>query len=247
MATKADLLAGAFRGGIETTVPECAAAFGCLSDDPLLTAEALKVELEASGLQLAGGGEFAAIRVLTGKPAFDISTELSEGEHSRLEFKETLLLNVRQAENQPTTPANQLDQEVTIQTVLKTICGFLNRDGGVLYIGVTATGEVTGIEKDFRCFTGAGDADRWQLRLSALIRERFKDGLGVLNYVDIRLEAIGNVTVCRLNVTARQQESFIRDREGKSHFYVRSGSETNELHIEEIPEFVRLRIGGSPR
>ena len=41
------------------------------------------------------------------------------------------------------------DVDVQTQNVLKEICGFINAEGGTLYIGVNDDGLASGLEQDF--------------------------------------------------------------------------------------------------
>lgn len=243
MRTKAEIVSAAFQGGIELTIEECAQAFGChVEGDPLSTTNALKNELERTGLSLTGSGDYESKRVVRSGQNYNLDDEIEGHERSRLELKETLFLDVRQHENRPGTPVAELSQEVPIKAALKTICGFLNGKGGVLLIGVSDSKEKRGIERDFGCLGIAGDADLWQRRFTELVKTRFKDGRQIISYLDIELVSTAGITIARVEVTKRDQESFVKEADGKYHYYQRAGSETNEYEIQELPEIIRQRF-----
>lgn len=66
---------------------------------------------------------------------------INEGEHERLEFKETLRWDAAAA-----TPNKKLED-----VVVKTLAGFANRVGGTLLIGVADDGTIRGLERDYNC------------------------------------------------------------------------------------------------
>lgn len=86
---------------------------------------------------------------------------IAEGEHERLEFKETLRWDVvagvqnRKLEN----------------VAVKTLTGFANRVGGTLLIGVADDGTICGLERNYACL--GGNRDRMQLHLTNLVTNHF--------------------------------------------------------------------------
>ena len=54
------------------------------------------------------------------------------------------------------------DVDVQTQNVLKEICGFINAEGGTLYIGVNDDGLASGLEQDFAYL---GNSDKFKLHI----------------------------------------------------------------------------------
>ena len=65
---------------------------------------------------------------------------MAAGESQTLEFKSSARWNVRAA-----SPDKKLEHAIT-----KTVCAFLNAEGGTLLIGVDDNGQVLGLEDDWR-------------------------------------------------------------------------------------------------
>lgn len=65
----------------------------------------------------------------------------------------------------PSGSTDQADPDVDRQVlvILKSIAGFQNAEGGLLYIGVTDDGEVCGIESDYPYLSGGNDNKTYQL------------------------------------------------------------------------------------
>ena len=109
-----------------------------------------------------------------------LSTDLAEliglGESETLEFKSSARWNYK---------AKQFDKKLE-QMIVKTVCGFMNHDGGTLLIGVNDDGSPVGLQPDYGTLGAKGDRDGFELflhqRLDAdlslptagLVRTRFE-------------------------------------------------------------------------
>lgn len=86
---------------------------------------------------------------------------ISEGETDLIEFKSTLLYDVKERKV----------NRVLEREVLKTLVAFLNTKGGTLFIGIEDNGEVYGLENDFCNVPGSSKEpkDKFLLYLDSLI------------------------------------------------------------------------------
>ncbi len=220
---------------------------------PLGRSLAAKQFIEANGLELLPGldqGTFESPRVIRIKDRAGISQqrcleELSSGESQRLEFKSSLLFDHKKAaaltkEGLPLRPHELKSEEVT-HSVLKTVCAFLNCDGGVVYVGVTDESAPIGLSADLSLLAPDGNLDKWQLHLKSLISSRFKDGNAVNDYVDVRMPLVKDLAVARIEVSQRSIVSFVRDKTGTFLCYRRQGNRTVIVDITEFEEFVSRR------
>ena len=97
-----------------------------------------------------------------------ILKKISNGESKNCEFKESLSLDVRQSQS---NKSYQPKKESYIElAVLKTIAGFLNTDGGELFIGVSDDSKVLGIENEL-IKLHKSSKDKFQLHLKTLIKD----------------------------------------------------------------------------
>lgn len=161
---------------------------------------------------------------------------IDEGEHERLEFKETLRWDVKQG-----TPNKKLED-----IVVKTIAGFSNRSGGTLLIGVTDLGEVMGLERDYECL--GGNRDRFELHLTNLIGNHFGQAARA-SRIRVTFPKHEDLEVCRVDVDAARSATFVSvaDRNGviAERFFVRAGNSTQELSPSETVQFIRDRFPSS--
>ncbi|MDZ7796166.1 MAG: putative DNA binding domain-containing protein [Candidatus Marinimicrobia bacterium] len=102
---------------------------------------------------------------------FDLTEKIMDGESEEIEFKSTLRTNLH---------TNNKDPRMEY-TVLRTIAGFLNTNGGRLIIGVSDDGEPIGLEVD-----GFPNEDKMTLHLVNIIKSRM--GVLVMNDLHIHFD-----------------------------------------------------------
>jgi hypothetical protein len=145
---------------------------------------------------------------------------IHRGEDGQTEFKSTLRWDLRQAKKSP-------DIE---HASLKTICAFLNSEGGELLIGVRDDGSIEGIETD-----QFDNDDRFLLHLWMLIKTTM--GHEVIEWVKTSLQKFGDKTVCRVNCKKATKPVFLNHKNSES-FYVRVGPASNSLEIRAALKYI---------
>ena len=145
---------------------------------------------------------------------------IHRGEDGQTEFKSTLRWDLRQAKKSP-------DIE---HASLKSICAFLNSEGGDLLIGVRDDGRIEGIETD-----QFGNDDRFLLHLWTLIKTTM--GHEVIEWVKTSLQKFGDKTVCRVNCRKATKPVFLNHKNNES-FYVRVGPASNILEIRAALKYI---------
>ncbi|MEC3950151.1 DUF3320 domain-containing protein [Sphingobium sp. HWE2-09] len=164
------------------------------------------------------------------RPASPLATLIAEGEHERLEFKESLRWDVKAG----------CDNRKLEDVVLKTLAGFANRVGGTLLIGVSDGGEVVGLERDFSCL--GGNRDKFELHLTNLFTKHFGQACRAAR-IRVSFPEQDGTPVCRVDMEASPVPVFINvaDRTGNvaERFFVRSGNSTQELRPSEATAYIR--------
>lgn len=241
-------------GGVEVTFAELVVAAKAEAK-PLAAVPVIVDSLAAFGLALFPGvesGDLDTLRVLRRIPVAaqdeeDLSRELTSGEGATIEYKESLCHNHARAKADPTTSIQDLRSEEVLDSALKTVCGFLNAEGGVLLIGVADDVSVTGIEHDFP-HTGHEEShrscvDKWELFLRNTVRDRFNQGQVVNNYVRVSFHKQGGGTAARVFVSQRNRICALRSKVGGYAVFLRRGNRTDRLEPWEIEELVLQRRG----
>tara|TARA_Y100000748_G_C15453158_1_gene471786 strand:- start:212 stop:1210 length:999 start_codon:yes stop_codon:yes gene_type:complete len=111
--------------------------------------------------------------------------------------------------------------------VLKTICAFLNTNGGTLFTGVQDRPKrVLGIEDDYK-HVKPKDSEGFLISLDSLLTKRFDDISLTTDYVSIDLHQYGEKTVCRIEVKPSTTPRWVILKGEKEAFY-RRGSGGSE-------------------
>ena len=146
-----------------------------------------------------------------------------------MEFKQTGRVNLH---------TNQRD-EVIEQQVVKAIAGFINAEGGTLLVGVSDSGEVTGIETDFKTLGKKQNTDGFAIWLNNLLDNRL--GPAAAAAAKFQFDDFSTGTVCRVDVGPGSEPAFVRGRKGESNLYVRLNNVTRLLNTAEALDYVRHR------
>ena len=164
-----------------------------------------------------------------------ILKKISNGESKNCEFKESLSLDVRQSQS---NKSYQPKKESYIElAVLKTIAGFLNTDGGELFIGVSDDSKVLGIENEL-IKLHKSSKDKFQLHLKTLIKENI--GLGSSNFINLELKTINDKEIIHVSCKKSDEPIYIKDKD----FYIRTGPATDKLEGRELVNYTTSRFKG---
>jgi len=149
---------------------------------------------------------------------------ISNGENDYVEFKSTLRFNLHTKKN---------DKAIEY-AVLKTIAGFLNKNGGVLLVGVSDEGEVIGLKNDKFLNT-----DKMMLHLVNLI----KSNISTYHASEVTqiIEEINKKYILRVDCKRSSQPAYVKKDKDKK-LYVRVGPSTAELPIDEIHGYIESRF-----
>lgn len=157
-------------------------------------------------------------------PSLTVDQIILGGETDLVEFKSTLRTNLH---------TGQTDDKMHL-SVLKTVAGFLNTNGGTLLIGVADDGEVLGLEAD-----KFPSEDKYGLHLVNLIAERM--GQIFLPYVHAHFQDLEGKRVVAVRCERGPKAAFVKDG-AQQRFYVRGGNATSELNGNAITDYVKKRF-----
>ena len=159
---------------------------------------------------------------------------LAAGESESLEFKSTARWNVA---------AGMADKKME-QMVVKTVCGFLNSQGGTLLIGVDDHGNPLGLDEDLMTLGEKATKDGYEL----FLRQRLDADLSVstAGLVKIHFEDVRGKPVCEVTIAASGNPVFGRASQGHlppSEFWVRVGNATKQLHGDDMVRYQEQHWG----
>lgn len=166
-----------------------------------------------------------------GKPAdapSTLSDLLAVGESQTLEFKSTARWNLH---------TGQSDKKME-HVIAKTVCGFLNAEGGTLLIGVDDSGSVLGLSHDLKTLGSKSNLDGFEL----FLRQQLDNNLSMqtAGIVRIRFEHAAGEDVAVVSVAASGKPVFCKPHEGgnaATEFWVRIGNATKQLHGDDMVDY----------
>lgn len=212
-------------------------AFAPARSEPRPTAKAIEVsEVTNEVLEaIKADTEFAervAEQLRGAKAFFAVSSEelLAKDETFDVEFKSTARWNLREGRK---------DRRIE-DAVVKAVAGFLNTDGGTLFIGVDDDGQAIGLEHDL-----------------PLVKPQNADGLlnwltthliNALTHTAVmrtraRIEQLDGGEICRVDVASSSTPVKARMSEGTEAFWVRMNNTTRSLPEIEVARYVRDHWG----
>ena len=149
---------------------------------------------------------------------------IKSGETHLVEFKGTLRTNLH---------TKQKDQRMEY-TVIRTIAGFLNTNGGTLTIGVLDDGFPVGVDVD-----GFENEDKMNLHLTNLVQKYL--GTLTMQYIHPHFEDYDGQRVMVVECGRSIKPVYVKDVD-KQHFYIRTGPSTTELSTKDAVEYQNERF-----
>jgi DNA-binding response OmpR family regulator len=164
----------------------------------------------------------------------NVSTELNDlismGESSALEFKSSLRWDIR---------ANKLNRDLE-KVIVKTIASFMNAENeSNLLIGVEDTGEIIGLQNDFKTLGKKQDRDGFENLLITLILDAC--GKDCIPLLKVKFYQAEGKEVCCVTVKPSKKPIFVTD-DKTDYFYVRTGNSTRLLSTRETMEYCKIRF-----
>ena len=157
----------------------------------------------------------------------ELNAIISNREGASLEFKQTMRWDAN---------LHKRNQEL-IRACVKTVCAFLNGEGGTLLIGVSDSGEPVGLEDDLRDLARQKTVDG--------LERQFRDALvasldpEVSHLVTISFPFVRGIQICRVDVKRFSHPIFLISRGSPAQFYVRKGNTSRPLDVRQAYGYIR--------
>ncbi len=159
--------------------------------------------------------------------ADEIRNIARQGESKRIEFKETLSLDVKK----------QTKEKYIELSALKTIVAFLNTEGGVLLIGVSDAAKISGIDVEIDKFH-KGNTDKFLLHFKNSIKTRI--GEEFYPYIEYKLVPVAENCVLMVKCKESKTPCYLDNAD----FYVRTNPATDKLDGPKLVQYVKNHFGG---
>lgn len=150
------------------------------------------------------------------------------GESQTLEFKSTARWNLR---------IGQADKRIE-HAISKSVCGFLNAEGGKLLIGIDDNGTPIGLTHDMKTLGRKPNKDGYEL----FLRQHIDNSLSVKTAAAVRISFVEfeGKDVCVVSVAASGKPVFAKASAGSQEpyeFWVRMGNATKQLHGDDMVHY----------
>jgi hypothetical protein len=186
----------------------------------------------------------------------DLLDLLSSNESQNLEFKGSIW-TLYDKKYQRIEMQEKKSYELQ-DSIVKTIAGFLNTDGGTLLIGIadkprssgTELAEVIGIKNDLRWLpTGRMDTEGYLHVLMQILNDAFGDESTVKIYLKISFPIHGDNVVCRIDVRPLPRringEIYVKTKTmGTEEFFFRASDTTTHASVKSANRYIRHHFEG---
>lgn len=127
--------------------------------------------------------------------------------------------------------------------IARAVAGFLNHAGGSLLIGVTDTGDVSGLERDYQSLKDR-NRDGFERFVIGLVRSRL--GGDACPLVHVTFHTLQGRDICRVIVEPATSPAYYHDG-NTFRLFVRAGNSTRELDVREAVRHVARRFPSASR
>ncbi len=125
------------------------------------------------------------------------------------------------------------------QACLKTVCGFLNNEGGTLIIGVDDARNVIGLAGDFSLIRKPFPYDEFVQIIHESVKKYIHPiPIGLLS---VNIQPYGSHQIAIISIQASSQVHSLATKPGESELYVRDGNRTLRLNPQEANLFLESR------
>jgi energy-coupling factor transporter ATP-binding protein EcfA2 len=150
-------------------------------------------------------------------PKSPLEQLIAEGESEGVEFKSTMRYNLK---------ADRPDKEME-REVARTLCAFMNTEGGTLIIGVDDDGAIVGLDKDFSTLGRRKNKDGFEQAFVNITENLFTSPVSPDDYT-ARFEECQGKLIYVIKVKKSKKPIFCL-LDGVSEFYVRKQTTTRKL------------------
>ncbi len=248
-----ELVVQAYQAGLECTINDLRklpdfSDLGAISACTQITEALLEKGLELN--PPVSEGELDQTRVVsriktTERFVQALHDAIQSEEGQEVEFKESLYLKKRVFGNEKVPRENWVSDDLVFECI-KTICAFLNSDGGTLLVGVSDDREICGINCELDYIPGREKSfDTWELFFSACLEKYIYDYRSCIGHISRRLVCQDGATVCVVIVRPRTQGITVCRRPTQMNdeiVYVRNGNGSAEIKARAIEALIRCRV-----
>lgn len=182
------------------------------------------------------------------KEQIALETIISKGETGYTEFKQSTLWSINitkeDIKKSRSLEVHHYKQKASKVIIAKSICAFLNTNGGNLLIGIKETKgdeekiEIVGIDNEYKKLRDHSKDGYKRMLIDEVIKPYFPSQIfNHLNqYLEIKFIELEEKTICWIKINKSDRRVFLTVNE-KELFYIRVDSENRILEGEKLVEY----------
>lgn len=166
------------------------------------------------------------------------------GENHSVELKSSIRIDRNRQQHDPGKPIGQYLNEKLGTKLCQEICAFLNRQGGVILLGVANDLSISGCDDDFHAFQGDNTPeDKADLILRQLIEKNFTKPSAVLSRIQVDCVEFEAKRVVALRIAPSRGLSLLKENCGSPcQLYLRIGTSAQPIKMEELEEYFDISL-----
>jgi type I restriction enzyme R subunit len=158
--------------------------------------------------------------------------QLLTEENRHVEFKQSARWSL-------TSDDPKIHKTLAEEIIAKTVAGFLNGHGGTLLIGVNDRGQPVGLHLDY-ARVKPQNADGLVNWLDTMLENTL--GHAGAHRVQIRIDVINGIDICRLDVPASSKPIWTRFKKQDAVLFVRRNNSTRQVPADDVDQFLAERF-----
>lgn len=153
---------------------------------------------------------------------------IQKGETLTTEFKSSLCYDYYQ---------KKVNKELEF-VIVKTIAGFMNTEGGKLFIGVNDNGKILSLANDYLSLKKK-NKDGLKLRIIDIISTFIGKEYNSQKYYKILFKKLDNIEICIIEVLKSKKPIYIKMKNNNEEFYIRTEASTMKLNTREAHDYIK--------
>ena len=159
----------------------------------------------------------------------DILQKIKNSETKTFEYKAYLLFNEKTGE----------EKELRFK-IVKTIASMMNSEGGQLIIGVKNSGEIVGLQNDYKLIKEISKQNRDGFRLYLIDCIKNLIGLQYTDLYNVSFLTIEEKEICIINIKPSKSQVHVKTIDGRYIFSIRGEGSNQELDSKQTQEYINL-------
>lgn len=167
----------------------------------------------------------------------------SGGENYSVELKSSISIDTKRKQFDPGKNINTYINDKLALKLAQEICAFLNREGGIIYLGIANDLSILGCEDDFAAHPGDGTPeDKADLIIRTIVEKYCVKPNVICSHLQVQCTEFEGKYVVLIEIEPMSQLAFMKKDSGaSSEFYMRIGTSAQPLNFCDVEDYYMLQ------